>query len=81
MRLALRLLAFAVLTVALWIGLSLAWSFAAVEFFEHGAISECDRGECGTLGEFTWDTWPLVPILLAVVAVGLAYLVTLRRRH
>ncbi len=79
MRSALRLLAFVLLSATLWIVFVFAWSFAAIKFFEHGAISECDRGECGTLGEFTWDTWPLVPILLAGLAAAIAHLVVRRR--
>jgi hypothetical protein len=47
-----------------------------------GAVTECDRGDCGTLGNFTYeDSWPLVPLVFLVVAVLPAWAAARRVRR
>ena len=73
-----RLLAGVALTVVLWIA-SLV-GLAALTLATGGSFTECDRGDCGALGEFAMDaTWPLVPVVLFAAAGVVTWLV-LRRR-
>jgi hypothetical protein len=54
------------LAVFLAIGNGVVW---VIQAYEENSASECDRGECGTLGEFVDDH-----SLVFVIAVGLAAL-------
>jgi hypothetical protein len=57
----------------------LAVAAAIVIDVSDGSFVECDRGDCGALGEFTMEqTWPLVP--LGFLAVSLAFAWLTRRR-
>ena len=45
-----------------------------------GETSECDRGDCGALGEFTFARWPLFLLAVFAVATALAYGIVRARR-
>ena len=57
--------------------LSAAWG-ALIEA-TGGSTSECDRGDCGALGEFTMETtWPLIVVVFVALACLLAWFVSSR---
>ena len=62
-----RLLAFVLVAAAFFVLALIAWGALVVK--TGGALSECDRGDCGTLGEFTFD-YPFV--LLGAIGLALA---------
>ena len=73
-------LIFVLITVAAFIALALAWVLLIGA--TGGSIAECDRADCGTLGDFTMETtWPLVPIALLAGALLVAWAVSSRIRR
>ena len=76
LRLAGRALIAAVLTAAISFALIVGWWLFLAEAL---GDSECGQGECGPWGEFTDDTWPLVPGLALGAAVGVTWAVMRRR--
>ena len=53
----------------------------ALVFATGGAATECNRQDCGTLGNFTFDTAPLVLIVWVVGALAVAWLVVRPRQR
>lgn len=73
-----RLLAF--LRTAAVMFVLLAVAAAIVIDVSGGSLVECDRGDCGALGEFTMEqTWPLVPVVFLAVSLAFAWWLTRRR--
>ena len=72
-----RALVALVVTATLAIGLIYGWWLFLAEAV---GDAECGQGECGPWGEFTDDTWPLVPALALTVAAGVTWSLMRRRR-
>jgi len=70
MRRAVAAIAVAAAAATVWLAVFLGGGYAVVRFAEarEGDISECDRGQCGTLGEFLDDHDLLAVSVLALVA-------------
>ena len=73
----LRALAFLLLTLVAFVLLAVAW--LALIQVSGGSFVECDRGECGALGEFTTGAgFPVVALALLALAASFAWWVARR---
>jgi hypothetical protein len=79
-RMLLLAIAYLLATIGAWIAIVFAWGLFVVVL--HPDDTECDRGECSPLGEFTDDHRALLTITALVIALALVSMVfaTLRRR-
>ena len=66
-----RLVAFLLVTVAVFVVLVFGWLGLIVA--TGGSFTECDRGDCGSLGEFSVNTSPLMPLVFIAIALGAAW--------
>jgi len=76
-----RVIAFLAVTAAVWVVLFFGWGAVLFAIGGIEAVKECQYAEVEStsLGEFTYDdSWPLVPVLLAVPAGAVGWLVTRR---
>jgi hypothetical protein len=74
----LGLVSYTAVTLAIWGVLIGAWIVVIVA--TGGDFTECDRGECGALGEFQYQTWPLVPLAVLALALVLTWVIFRRGR-
>ena len=74
-----RIVAFVALTIVGAMLLLVGW--LALIVATGGAFTECDRGDCGTLGELSADLGWLVPIAALAVSAAVAWSLTLRGRR
>ena len=68
-----RVVAFLLATVAVFFVLVLGWLGLIVA--TGGSFTECDRGDCGSLGEFSVNTSPLMPLVFLSIAPVAAWAV------